>query len=135
MDRLEGLGLSRAAARDLAPLLSEGLIPARVAVQHRGVYEVLAEERDLLAEVSGRFRHQAVRTSDYPVVGDWVVARPVSGEDRAIIEAVLPRRTRVSRTDPAETAPEQVLAANVDTVFICSSADSRRAVTLDTDLR
>lgn len=133
MERLARLGLTPALAARFAPHLAEGLVPARVAVQHRGTYELLTEERDLLGEVSGRFRHRATGAGDFPVVGDWVAARPIPGEERGIVEQVLPRQTRLSRTDPSEA--EQVLAANVDTVFICSSADPERLALPDANLR
>lgn len=115
--------------------LPEGTIRARVVVQHRGMYDLLADGREFLAEVSGRFRHQARVQADFPVVGDFVAVRPVPGEERAIIEAVLPRRTRLARKDPNERLPEQVLAANVDTVFICSSADPHHTALLEANLR
>ena len=95
--------------------------PARVAVQHRGSYEVWTEDGVLTAEVSGRFRHQAPRASDYPAVGDWVVIEPILNELRATIHAVLPRRTKFSRTAAGVTTEEQVLAANIDEVFITES--------------
>ena len=76
-----------------APFGAEGLTPARVAVVHSGLYRLYSEQGELLAEVSGRLRHQAAGRRDLPAVGDWVAIRPRPAEDRATIHAVLPRRT------------------------------------------
>jgi len=101
-----------------------GLVPGRVAVQHRGEWDVLTEDGEVRARVPGRLRHEAGSTADLPVVGDWVALRePANG--RATIQAVLPRRTRFSRRaahDPGSQATrEQVVAANVDVVFVTAS--------------
>jgi ribosome biogenesis GTPase len=102
-----------------------GLEPGRVAIQHRGGYVVYAEAGELTAEVSGRFRHQAGAASDFPVVGDWVVLERSAGEAKAVIHAVLPRRTKFSRTAPGRTGEEQVVAANLDDVFIVAALGAR----------
>src|SRR5438128_3949036 len=78
------------------PLAAEGLAPARVAIQHRGAYDVLAAGGETRASVSGRLRHAAQSPADLPVVGDWVALdRPADGA--ATIQAVLERRTKFSR--------------------------------------
>src|SRR5207247_1880388 len=76
------------------------------------------------AEMSGRLRHAALSTLDLPAVGDWVGLRSEPGAERAIIDAVLPRRTvfvRKAASDQHRGAVEQVVAANVDVVFVVSS--------------
>lgn len=100
----------------------EGLEPARLALAFRGGYEVWTESGEYLAQVSGRFRHKIMQTkADFPVTGDFVMIEPVPGEPKAIIQAVLPRRTKLSRTTAGRTTEEQVLVANVDRVFIAAS--------------
>ena len=96
-------------------------MPARVAVQHRGQYEVLAEAGELKADVAGRLLHEAPSDAALPVVGDWVALAPRPDEGAGTIHAVLPRRTRISRKTPWLAAKEQVLAANVDTVLLTTS--------------
>ena len=103
------------------PLAREGQVPARVAVQHRGGYEVWTAKDVLAADVSGRFRHNTRVPSDFPAVGDWVVIEPLPGEERAVIHAVLPRRTKFSRTAAGMVTEEQLVAANVDEVFVMES--------------
>ena len=101
----------------------DGLAPARVSAPHRGgAYDVLTESGEVRARLPGRTRRSSW-TSEVPVVGDWV-ALDLEG-DAPTIEAVLPRRTKLSRRaahDPgADVAREQVVAANVDTVFVTAS--------------
>lgn len=106
------------------PHRAAGVVPGRVAVAHRGAYDVLTAYGEARARVPGRMRHEAASPADLPVVGDWVVLEP-SGRGNATIRAVLPRRTKFSRRaahEPgSEDAREQVVAANVDVVFITAS--------------
>jgi len=120
---LTALGWSEAWADVFAPYAAEGLVPGRVTAEHPRVYRVRTEAGESLARVSGRFRHEARRRADYPVVGDWVALAPVRDTGHATIHAVLPRRTRFVRRLPGRRAAEQVVAANVDTVFIVSGLD------------
>ena len=87
-----------------------GLAPARVAVQHRGAYDLVTEDGDLRASAANRL----VRADDLPAVGDWV------GLDHTtnLIEALLPRRTSISRKEVLQATREQILAANVDVAFL-----------------
>jgi ribosome biogenesis GTPase / thiamine phosphate phosphatase len=87
-----------------------GLRPARVAVQHRGAYDLATEDGELRASAANHL----VRSGDLPAVGDWV---GVTSEP-ALVEAVLPRRTSISRKEVWQAAREQVLAANVDVAFL-----------------
>src|SRR3954454_1029641 len=71
----------------LEALSARGEAVGRVAVEHRGGYLVYSEAGEVLAEVSGRIRHEARLggTAGLPAVGDWVAIRPRPGEDRATI--------------------------------------------------
>ncbi len=93
-----------------------GLHWARVVEEQRGMYRV-AGDAEGWAEVSGRFRHDAARAADFPAVGDWV------GVERGIIHRRLERRGTVSRAAPGRAVDEQVIAANVDTIFLVTSLD------------
>ncbi|MBK5228225.1 MAG: ribosome small subunit-dependent GTPase A [Actinobacteria bacterium] len=97
-----------------------GYEPARVSVQHRGSYNLMSEKGDLTASCSGSLLHHARGSGDLPAVGDWVA---VSGgrEQSGVIHAVLPRRSHFSRKVAGDEVEEQVLAANVDIVFLVSS--------------
>ena len=87
-----------------------GLVPARVAIQHRGAYDLLRDEGELRASAANRL----VRDEELPAVGDWVGVDPETN----LIEAVLPRRTTISRKEVWQATREQVLAANVDVAFL-----------------
>jgi ribosome biogenesis GTPase / thiamine phosphate phosphatase len=104
-----------------APHRSAGRDPGRVAVQHRGAYDVLTADRELRARLPGRSRRDAATSAELPVVGDWVAL-----DEGPTIRAVLPRRTKFSRRaaqDPGSSAArEQVVASNVDIVFVVASA-------------
>jgi ribosome biogenesis GTPase len=56
-----------------------------------------------------------------PTVGDWVCASVRPQESRATIHRLLERRTKISRKDSGSVTDEQVLAANIDTVFLVNS--------------
>jgi ribosome biogenesis GTPase len=99
----------------------QDLEPARVTIEHRGSYQVFAACGELTAEVTGRFRHEAVSSSDFPAVGDWTAVEVFPEEEKALIHGVLPRRTKFSRTAPGDDGEEQILAANVDDVFIVAA--------------
>ena len=98
-----------------------GLTPARVVEEFKGVYRVRSAQAEYLAETSGKLQHQAAGREDLPAVGDWVaiVARPEEG--RARIEHVLPRRTRLTRKVAGREMSEQIIATNLDTVFVVSA--------------
>ena len=98
----------------------QGFEPARVVAEHRGGYAVRTERDDRLAHARGRLRDSEL-FGGMPTVGDWVVV--VDAGERYAIEAVLPRRTKVSRKTPWLKAEEHVLVANVDTIFIVSGLD------------
>ncbi len=87
-----------------------GLAPARVAVQHRGAYELAGAAGAVRASAAARL----AREDRLPAVGDWVGLDPES----SLVDAVLPRRTVISRKEADHATREQVLAANVDVAFL-----------------
>lgn len=115
------LGWSPELDEAFAPHAADGLEPARVTVQNRGLYLVVGDGGEQEAEITGRLRHAAEDGGDLPAVGDWVALRPAQGDGRALIAAVLPRRSKLSRKVPDRELEEQVLAANVDVIFIVTS--------------
>jgi ribosome biogenesis GTPase len=122
---LTHLGWDPAIEDQFAPHAADGLEPARVAVEQRGAYLLYTERGERWAELSGRLRHAADERGDLPAVGDWVAAADPEGADRAIVQAVLPRRTKFSRLAASDHGGtiEQVVAANVDVVFLTAGLD------------
>lgn len=91
-------------------------IPGRVASANHGRFLVWTETGEVDASVSGVLRRGS---SLWPAVGDWVVLR----DDAQVIVKVLDRRTKLSRKQPEREVREQVLAANIDVLFIVSGLD------------
>lgn len=109
----------------------KNVIPARIAVQQKDRYVVFCENGELWAGVAGKFRHKATSKADYPTVGDWVTVTANPGEETAVIHSLMPRKSKFSRKAVMAGGPkygdgkteEQVLSANIDTVFIVSGLD------------
>jgi ribosome biogenesis GTPase len=120
---LEDLGWSPPFAEAFAPHRDAGLEPARVSLEHTHIYRVLTPGGERLARVSGRLRHAAARRADFPAVGDWVAIEPAAAGHEARIRAVLPRATHFSRRAAGDPTEEQVVAANIDVVFLVSGLD------------
>lgn len=95
----------------------------RVSAEDREHYIILTVAGERVAEVSGRFLFGAEGPADFPKVGDWVVITDFPAEEKAVIHAVLPRRTRLSRNAAGKRTEEQVLAANIDVVFLVQGLD------------
>lgn len=120
---LEALGWDAFFAEHFVPF-AEACVSGRVAVEHKRGYRVYTELGELPAEVSGRFRHRATGRGDFPVVGDWVAVQPRGEGAWAAVQAMLPRKTRFSRRAAGTAIEEQIVAANVDTVFLVSGLDN-----------
>jgi ribosome biogenesis GTPase / thiamine phosphate phosphatase len=121
---LADYGWHDALASIFAPHAAAGLEPARVVCElRRNFYAVQTEAGEVLAECGGGFFHVARKPDQFPVVGDWVAVRRRPGEARADLHAVLPRRTKFSRRASGSEEIEQIVAANVDTVFLVSGLD------------
>jgi ribosome biogenesis GTPase len=118
---LKDLGWDDAFAEQFAPHAAAGLLPARVSVQHRGAYDVLTEDGELRCDVAGRLYDESSSPADLPAVGDWVAVQPRPDEHAGTIQAILPRRTKFSRKTAWQATEEQIVAANVDVVFIVTS--------------
>jgi len=119
---LEKMGLTEKEKNDFDAIkTSNDLIIGRVALEHKRMYRVWTEQGELLSEVSGKFSFQAHTREDFPAVGDWVSLKPRFDEGKGTILAVLPRKSKFSRKSAGGTAEEQIVAANVDTVFLVNS--------------
>jgi ribosome biogenesis GTPase len=121
---LQHLGWDPAHAAAFGPYSDSGFHAGRVAVEHRGALVLLSPDGEVWADVPGRLRHRADSAADLPAVGDWVAYARHPQADRATVEAVLPRRTAFVRKVAGFETVEQVVAANVDVVFVVTSLDS-----------
>jgi ribosome biogenesis GTPase / thiamine phosphate phosphatase len=100
-----------------------GVQPGRVAIEFNHNYRVYIDGDEIEAVAAGRLKHHALSRADLPAVGDWVAVRKRPGEDRGTIQAILPRRSKFSRRAAGNVTDEQVVAANVDVVFVVMSLD------------
>lgn len=119
---LTALGWNEVWRQKFAARGTTGLVPGRVVGEHRTHYRVATDEAELTAEITGHLRHAAGRRSDLPGVGDFVAIRTAVGDGPSSIDTVLPRSTELIRKAAGESRP-QLLAANVDNIFIVTALD------------
>lgn len=100
------------------------LIPGRITSQYGNLYRAVTENGELLAKVSGKFAFNAKNPSDYPVVGDFVMLdRYCEETENGVIHNILTRKSAFKRKTAGKTHETQIVASNVDYVFICMSLD------------
>lgn len=95
----------------------------RIKLEHKRGYDLYTELGEITAAVSGRFRHEAASPADFPAVGDWVVWQPQPMGGQGIIHAVLPRISQFSRKAVGRKTDQQIVAANINTVFLVTALD------------
>jgi len=121
---LEQFGWSEALQHQFTAYTAEGLIPARVVVQQRGLYDIATDLGELSATLAGRLAHDA-EDGAYPVTGDWVAVLARPAERTATIQHVLTRSsTFIRRASGPGAARGQVVAANVDVALLAASMNA-----------
>ncbi|MGZ3710120.1 MAG: ribosome small subunit-dependent GTPase A [Bdellovibrionota bacterium] len=104
--------------------VSDFLIPARVICEERNLYRLQTGLQSFLwSSVAGKLQFNARGRMDYPAVGDWVWVQSPHSSDRGIIQEICPRKTVLYRNQVASNAEKQILASNVDTVFVTTSVN------------
>ncbi|WDF82639.1 ribosome small subunit-dependent GTPase A [Lacticaseibacillus pabuli] len=92
-------------------------------VSHQ-LYTVVTVLGTTRASVTGRLANIAMGPEDFPTVGDWVLLRQTgNADDTASIERLLPRTSVITRKAAGRTTDAQLIAANVDTLFLCMALD------------
>lgn len=105
--------------------LYKNLFPARVLEQHRDLYKVICEHGELIAGISGKLAYHADDQMSFPAVGDWVmIDRTENNSGNAVIKNILERKSVFVRQTAGTSNEQQVVAANIDTIFICMSLNS-----------
>jgi len=123
---LEDLGWNQFFKNHFQALRSNDTVPARVISESKGSFRVYGQDGELSARISGKMLYHAEEEDQYPAVGDWVAVKPLINERKCIIHAVLPRKSKFSRKVAGDRTREQIVSANIDTVFIVSSLDGGR---------
>lgn len=120
---IKKLGFSAAWAKEAG--LYEGLYAGRVAAQSKDIYRVISENGEIMAEVSGKLRFAAKSQVDFPAVGDFVMLdRTVNTNGNAVIHHVLSRKSAFIRKAAGTSLEEQIVASNIDLLFICMSLNN-----------
>jgi len=130
---LEELGWDSFFMKTFQQVAVPDMMPARIIGQERNRYKVLYQYGEGFATISGRALYRELSNDIRPAVGDWVIVRRPIADNDTVIEAVLPRKTKISRQVAGGRdryagghTDEQVLAANVDIVFIVCGLDNER---------
>src|SRR4029453_2987166 len=96
-------------------------LSGRVALEHKHFYRLYTERGEVLGEIAGKLRHEALDRAALPAVGDWVVIRPRPEGDKVTIHSVLPRKSKFTRKVAGSRTDEQIVGTNIDTVFLVTS--------------
>lgn len=91
---------------------------ARISAEHKNGYRVFTEQGELTAIILGKLRNTCIANQDFPAVGDWVACEIIDGEDKALIQDILPRKSKFSRKVAGVETREQIIASNIDFAFI-----------------
>jgi len=102
----------------------QNFIPARVTVENKQRYLLYSEAGEIPGEVTGKLLYSTETISELPKTGDWVAAILFEDEKKAIIHSVLKRKSKLSRKAADRKIEEQIIAANVDYIFITQSLDN-----------
>lgn len=101
----------------------DGYSLARVTVQYRNIYKIETNTGEMLASVCGKLKYELESKEDYPAVGDWVVYKSEDNTN-GIIYKILKRKTTICRKVAGPKSDEQILATNVDKIFITMSLNN-----------
>ena len=121
---LSDLGWNDDLAAAFEARAGEFVRPGRVAVEFNQIFRVYLDGAEIDAITAGRLKHRAEGRADLPAVGDWVAVRQRPGEDRGVIVAVLSRRSAFKRRATGAATEAQIVAANVDVVFVVMGLDA-----------
>lgn len=105
-----------------SPKLTEASV-GRIGVENKTNFVLHTADGELQGIIQGKFRHIAKSPSDFPKVGDWVVFDKLPNEDKAVITTVLPRYSVIARKAAGDSTEAQIIAANVDSLFIVFGLD------------
>lgn len=120
---MKNLGLNQKFLKEAS--LYQNLYIGRIISQFKNLYKVATENGEVTAQISGKLRHDVNILSDYPAVGDFVmIDRNEDTSGNAIIHKVLTRKSAFIRKASGTSNDEQIIAANIDTVFICMSLNN-----------
>ena len=115
------LGWDEFFANHFRSYAADGYAAGRVALEYKHFYRIYSEWGEVLGEIAGKLRHEALDREDLPAVGDWVVIRRSPDSDKVTIHAVLPRKSKFTRKVAGFRTEKQIVGSNIDTVFLVTS--------------
>lgn len=121
---LEDYGWNKVLQEEFDGISESDLTPARVSIRNKNNYLLLTENGEVTGELSGKMLYEiedGLVEGGFPCVGDWVAVRLFPDEGKAIIQKLLSRQSKFSRKEAGIKTVEQVIAANIDTVFLMMS--------------
>lgn len=118
------VGFTEFFEQQLEQMETTNKLVGRVMLEHKHSYRVMTEQGELLATVSGNFSFHSFSRKDFPAVGDFVLVEKMQGEERAIIHALFERKSKFTRKMAGLEIDEQIVAANVDVVFLVMSVNA-----------
>jgi ribosome biogenesis GTPase / thiamine phosphate phosphatase len=119
MDFLKNYGLTERFVNEAS--MYEGFTLARVIAQYKGMYKIITADGEKLAQISGKLRHETTELAKFPAVGDFVMVQYEPRDEQAMIHHILSRKSVFLRTAVGVSEQAQVVASNIDLVFICMS--------------
>jgi len=121
MMKLSDMGFDQWFQSHVSDLVKEGRDIARISAVDRGSYLIRSQNKEVPAELAGKFYFQVESSIDLPCVGDWVTVQYHNNDTAAIIYEVFPRKTFLRRKCAGEKVDFQMIAANIDVAFIVQS--------------
>jgi ribosome biogenesis GTPase len=120
--KLQNIGWTTDLEREFTQWKEKGFFPARVTSEYKNMYRLIGKCGEFEAQVSGKMMYSSTGRVDYPCVGDWVAVSLASLLDRGVIHHILPRKSKFVRK-MVGVNDIQMIAANIDYVFIVSALD------------
>lgn len=120
---LLNLGWNESFQQQIQTSNDPGMLPSRIIREDRGQYTVNTGETTAPAQLSGAFINNVRSQLDYPTVGDWVMLQQMQLNEGFLIDRILERNSLFMRQSAGKTSNEQLMAANIDYLFIISGLD------------
>src|SRR3989339_659914 len=124
MQSLEKLGFNKLLQDQVDSSQMVDFKIARVIAVNKNSFIVSDGEKDIFAELTGKFLFNSDSPLDYPAVGDWVYVQLFDDDSFAVIHELFPRKSLLKRKTPGKKIEYQLIAANVDTALIMQSVDN-----------
>ena len=99
-------------------------IPGRIIREDKTQYLIISEIGEITGKLSGKFHFENENGSGFPAIGDWVLLSKIDNENNGVINSVLSRKSAISRKSAGIETKEQIIAANIDIVFIVVGLDN-----------